>query len=223
MLATRTSPGLDAFSGTIYRTIGPRFDTEPFPWTASPAVAVGSGTLTFADANDGTFSYTVNAVAQTKAIARFDLGTGPQPVCTYSATTPNFALATNYQDLWWVANGAEAGWGVNFAHQGASVFATWYTYDADRTPLWLSVLATRVDATNVYTGPLYRSAGPRFDAYDAAQWNRTPVGTATLTFADGNNATFAYTTNGVTGLPATSQAKAVTRFPFAAAGGTLCQ
>jgi serine protease len=222
MLATRTSPGVDAFSGTVYQTTGPSFDTEPFPWTTAPAAAVGSGTLTFADANDGMFAYTVNGVAQAKPIARFDLGTGPQPACTYSASTPDFAAATNYQDLWWSAGGTEPGWGINFAHQGASLFATWYTYGADRAPLWLSALATR-GAGNVYSGPMYRTSGPRFDAYDARQLQTTPVGTATFTFADGDHATFAFTTDGSGGLPATTQSRKITRFPFAAARGTLCQ
>ena len=49
------------------------------------------------------------------------------------------------------------------------------------------------------------------------------VGTATLTFTDGNNATFTYTTSGNTGLPAVNnQAKSIVRFPFAATGGTIC-
>jgi serine protease len=218
MLATRTSG--NTYSGPIYVDSGPAFNAYV---GAGVAAQVGNGTLVFADANNGSFSYTVNGTTQAKSIARYDLATGPQPTCTYSAITPNFAAATNYQDLWWVANGAESGWGINFAHQGTSVFATWYTYDVDRSPLWLSVLATRVGASNVYAGPLYRTSGPRFDAYDAAQVLPAQVGTASLTFADGNHATFAYTTSGLGGLPATSQAKAITRFPFAATGGTLCQ
>ena len=44
----------------------------------------------------------------------------------------DFAAATNYQDLWWVANGAESGWGVNLAHQGDNLFASWFTYDTDQ-------------------------------------------------------------------------------------------
>src|SRR4029453_1329001 len=147
------------------------------------------------------FTYAVNGTAQTKAIARYNLGTGAQPICTYSAITPNFAAATNYQDLWWVANGAESGWGINFAHQGNSVFAIWYTYDIDGTPLWLSALAPRVGTSNTYTGSLYRTAGPRFDAYVGPPASNIIVGTATLTFADGNHATFAYSTNGAGGLP----------------------
>ncbi len=220
MLANRTAPASNAYSGPIYVDSGPPFNN--FVGAGMPT-QVGIGTLTFSDANNGSFAYTVNGTPQNKAISRFDLGTGPQPTCTYSATTPNFAAASNYQDLWWVANGAESGWGINFAHQGNSVYATWYTYDVDGTPLWLSVLAPRVGAGNVYTGTLYRTSGPRFDAFDTTKVVTVQVGTATLTFSDGNHARFDYTTNGTGGLPIANQSKQVTRVPFAAGGGTLCQ
>ncbi len=32
---------------------------------------------------------------------------------------------------------AESGWGINFAHQGDIVFATWFTYDTAGKPWWL--------------------------------------------------------------------------------------
>jgi hypothetical protein len=182
---------------------------------------VGSGTLTFADANSGSFTYTVNGVTQTKAITRYDLGSGPQVSCTYSATTPNFAAANNYQDLWWTAG--EPGWGVNFAQQGDAIFATWYTYNADHTPLWLSALVRRQGTSNVYTGAMSQSSGPRFDAFDPTQRTANPVGTATLTFADGANATFGYSVTVAPFPGPVAQSKAITRFPFAASGGTLCQ
>jgi hypothetical protein len=220
MLANRTTPAGNAYNGPIYVDSGPPFNN--FIGAGMPT-QVGSGTLTFSDASNGSFDYTVNGTAQHKAISRFDLGTGPQPTCTYSSTTPNFAAASNYQDLWWVANGAESGWGINFAHQGNSVYATWYTYDVDGAPLWLSVLAAQVGAGNVYTGTLYRTSGPRFDAFDTTKVVAVQVGTATLTFSDGNHAKFDYSTNGTAGLPIANQSKQVTRVPFAASGGTLCQ
>jgi hypothetical protein len=221
MLANRTSGA--TYTGPIYVTTGSPFNATPFPPVTAPPTQVGIGTVTFSDGNNGSFAYTVNGVAQTKTIGRYDLGTGPQPMCSYSAATPNFAAATNYQDLWWVANGAESGWGINFAHQGNSVFATWYTYDDSGSPLWLSVLAGRVGMTNAYTGTLYRTSGPQFDAYDAAKVVPVQAGTATLTFADGNRAAFDYATNGDGGLPIATQSKQITRFSFAATGGTLCQ
>jgi len=221
MLAARTMPTSNAYAGTIYVDSGPPFNN--FIGAGVPA-AIGNGTLTFADINDGSFAYIVNGVSQTKSITRFDLGTGALPTCIYSATTPNLVSATNYQDLWWVPNGAESGWGVNFAHQGDSIFATWYTYNVlGGTPLWLSALAQRQGTSNVYAGRIYQNSGPRFDAYDTTKVVANPVGTATFTFADGNDATFQYTVM-VAPLPGpVTQSKHVTRFPFAAAGGTTCQ
>ena len=220
MLATRASSLSFVYSGPLYQNTGPPFNA--YAGNPMPHV-VGSGTISFSDASSGTFGYSVLGATQTKAITRLDLGTGAQPSCTYSAATPNFAAAANYQDLWWATGGTEPGWGINFAHQGNSIFATWYTYDAGGMPLWLSVLAQRVGATNVYTGQLYRTSGPRFDAYDPTKAVPVQVGTATLTFADGNHATFGYATTGAGGLPTVTQSKQITRFAFAAAGGTLCQ
>jgi hypothetical protein len=134
------------------------------------------------------------------------------------------ALATNYQDLWWkIPAGSESGWGVNFTHQGNTIFATWFTYDIDGTPLWLVVTAQK-SAPGVYTGQLFRTTGPPFNAvpFNPASVVATPVGTATLTFADGNNATFAYTVQ-LAGMPSpVTQSKPVTREIFVAPG-TVCQ
>jgi len=219
MLANKTAGG--TYTGTIYVDSGPPFNN--FAGSATP-VSAGTGTVTFSDANTGTFSYTITGGAtQTKAITRYDLGTGPKPTCTYSAAAPNFAAATNYQDLWWAASGTESGWGVNFTHQGNYVFATWYTYDASGAPLWLSALAQRVGTSNVYTGTLLRTAGPRYDNYKTTDLGANQnVGTLTLTFTNGNSATFNYVTNGTGGLPAVNQTKSIARFPFGA-GGTVCQ
>ncbi len=220
MLAVRTSPTSNTYSGTIYVNVGPSFNNFP---GAVVLVAVGTGTLEFSDADNGAFAYNVNGVVQTKSITRFDLATGPQPVCVYSATMPNYAVATNYQDLWWVPGGAESGWGINFAHQGDTIFATWYTYGIDDNPLWLSVLARRQGTSNVYSGTIYQTSGPRFDGYDASKLKANSVGSASFTFADGNHATFTYS---VTIAPFTSpimQTKQLTRYLFSANGGTYCQ
>ena len=227
MLANRSPPLDNTFTGAIYVDSGPPFNN--FVGSGTPA-AVGNGTLTFSDANNGAFAYSLDAgaggspvpVSGTKAIERYNLGNAPPPICAYSLAT-NLTLATNYQDLWWAANGTESGWGINFVHQGDTLFATWYTYDLDGTPLWLSALTQRIGPGNVFTGSLLRTSGPRFDDYRLTDLNSAQdVGSATLTFADGNSATFNYTTNGSGGLPAVSQTKPITRFPFTATGGTVC-
>jgi hypothetical protein len=224
MLATRDTPTGNTYSGPIYVDTGPPFSN--FVGSGMPS-KVGDGMLTFTDANNAMLAYTVNTTSppttQTKAIARYDLGGGAPPICSFSATALNFAGATNYQDLWWAAGGSESGWGINFAHQGNNVFATWYTYDVDGTPLWLSALLTLAGTSNVYSGDLLRTSGPRFDNYKTSDLKPSQtVGTATLTFTDGNNASFAYEVTGIaTGT--IKQSKTITRYLFAAPGGTLCQ
>jgi predicted dienelactone hydrolase len=199
------------YSGTIYQTNGPAFSAVPFDPNGVTATAVGSGTLTFSDANNGTFAYTVNAVAQTKNITREIFG--PLPTCVFGAED-NLAAATNYQDLWW--NPAESGWGINLTQQGSTIFATWFTYDHNGKPLWLSVTAT--PQSGAYVGTLYQASGPAYDTvpFNPANVALMPVGSAALTFADGNSATFAYTAFGV------SQSKAITRQVFQNPG-TVCQ
>ena len=135
---------------------------------------MGAGTLTFTGPTTGTFSYAVGGFAQTKAITQQVFG--PVATCTFKAQ-PAFAQATNYQDLWWVAGGAESGWGLTLTHQGDAIFAVWFTYDIDGAPLMLSATATR-SAAGTYGGTLYRTTGPAFSAvpFDSAAVVRTPVG-----------------------------------------------
>ena len=213
MTASRVSTNV--YAGLLYETHGPPFNSAPFDPGRVLPTEVGSGTLTFSDANHGTFRYTVNGITQTKAITRQVFGA--LPVCTFGLH-PNLDTATNYQDLWWNApQGSESGWGINLTHQGSVIFATWFTYDASGNPTWLSATANNV-APNAYAGSLYRSSGPPFNAspFDPANVAYTPVGNATLMFADGNSATFAYTVDGI------SQTKSITRQVFRAPG-TLCK
>ena len=213
MTANATTSNI--YSGTLYQTHGPAFSAVPFSPAAVTATPVGTGTLTFSDNSNGSFSYTVNGIQQTKPITRQVFG--PLPSCTFGSATP-LAQATNYQDLWWAAPaGAESGWGVNFTQQGDTIFATWFTYDTDGSPLWLSATANKSSA-GVFTGTLYRTTGPAFNElpFSPSQVVATPVGTLTLSFASGDTATFAYVVNGV------SQSKTITRQVFRTPG-TLCQ
>ena len=214
LVMTAAKTGANTYAGDLYTTTGPAFSAAPFDPAQVVATKVGSGALSFADSNTGSFSYTVNGISQVKPITHQAFG--PLPSC--SAASGSLAAATNYQDLWWGAPpGSESGWGVNLTHQGDTIFATWFTYDADHSPMWLVVTAAKA-APGVYTGTLYRTTGPAFNAvpFSPASVVATAVGIATFTFSDGNNATFAYTVNGV------SQQKAITREVFAAPG-TACQ
>ncbi len=224
LVMTANNSSGNTFTGTLLEATGPAFDAVPFPPLGSPGgiagSAVGTGTLTFTDANNGTFTYAVNGTNQVKAITRQAFG--PLPTCVFSAQN-NLAAASNYQGLWYKAPAeSESGWGVNFSHQGDTIFATWFTFDHDRTPMWLIVTAQK-SAPGIYTGALFRpTSGPPFNSFSfppigspgGAMFRQ--VGTATITFSDGNNATFAYSVDSV------SQTKAITRQVFRAPG-TTCQ
>lgn len=212
---TATKIAANVYQGQLVQTHGPAFSAVPFDPTAVTHSVVGTGTLTFTDANTARFDYTVNGTTQSKTITREIFGVAP--TCAFG-TQPDLALATNYQDLWWAAPaGVESGWGINLTEQSNVIFATWFTYDVDGTPLWLSVTAANT-APGVYSGVLVKTSGPAFSAvpFDPGAVTRTQVGTATFTFRDGANATFAYTVGGV------AQAKAITREVFVSPG-TVCE
>ena len=80
-----------------------------------------------------------------------------------SAYIAEFVVAApaNYQGIWW--NASESGWGINLAHQGDTVFASWFTYDTAGKGWWLVMTALKT-GTGVYTGDLYQTSGSRFDA-----------------------------------------------------------
>jgi hypothetical protein len=215
MVMAASLTGTGVYTGTLLQTTGPPFNSVPFNPSLVVGTVVGTGTLSFTGLNTGTFAYTVNGVTQTKLITRqiFD----QPPTCTFGILS-DLTLAYNYQDLWWAAPaGSEMGWGVNLTHQGNTIFATWFTYDLDRTPLWLVVTALKT-AQGVYSGTLYRTNGPPFNSvpFDPTKVSATAVGTATFTFTDGNTGAFNYAVNGV------AQTKAITREIFVAPG-TVCQ
>jgi hypothetical protein len=215
------------YSGQLFQGTGPAYDAVPFPPLGSPGGAVvgglgGTGTVTFSDANNATFSYTVAGITQTKTITRELLGAAAAPVCVFGAQA-NLALAGNYTDLWWASPpGSEAGWGVNLTHQGSLIFASWFTFDHDHTPMWLVATAAQT-AANTYTATqLFRLTGPAFNAVPFPPLGAVggptglSVGTMQLVFSDGNTGMFTYTINGI---PAS---KAITREVFNAPG-TVCQ
>jgi hypothetical protein len=221
MTAPKTAQGV--YSGTLYRTVGEPFFsqfTEP-----GAATAVGTGTLTFSGPTMGTFSYQVtdgaNVATQTKAIVLETFG--PVPTCVWGRQV-DLTKATNFQDLWWAAPaGSESGWGVNLTQQGTTIFATWFTYSANYNPLWLSVTAPQT-GPKTYSGTLYLTNGPAFGSarFDPAKVGVRAVGTATFTFSDGNNGTFASSVDLGDGVNKGNQTKAITRQVFRAPG-TVCQ
>jgi hypothetical protein len=71
----------NTYAGTIYRTTGPAFNAVPFNSSQVTVTPVGTGTLAFTDASNGTFTYNVNGVSQSKPITRLVYAT-PVSTCT---------------------------------------------------------------------------------------------------------------------------------------------
>ncbi len=80
--ANNTSPGVDA--GTLYLTTGPPFNAVPFDPNLVQRTVARTATLSFANGNSGTFSYSVNTqtgvVTQMKSITR-QVFRSPGTVC----------------------------------------------------------------------------------------------------------------------------------------------
>jgi hypothetical protein len=214
LTARRAADG--SFRGDVVQTRGPRFDARTFDPRAVRATIVGRATLAFDVNGGGIFDYEVKGVRRTQAITRELFG--PAPVCG-SAESVDLSRATNFQGVWWAAPaGSESGWGVHLAHQGEAILATWFTYDRDGSPLWLSARMQRAPGAATFSGVLERSTGPSFDsaAFDPSRVSQRPVGSMTLTFAHGNLATFSAVVDGV------AQSKTITRQIFEAPG-TVCR
>ena len=203
----------NSYLGLVYRVTGPAFSAVPFDPSAVTATIVGNGGISFSTnaddiaVNNGDNSWFWFSTSQAyvyKAITR-EIFASPAPVCLAGAAavpTPNF------QGLWW--NASESGWGLDVAHQGDTVVAVWFTYDATGKAMWLVMSASKT-APNTYAGAIYRSTGPAYNAatFDPSAVTVAQVGTGTLTFADRNNGTFSYIVNAV------SQTKSIARTIFA--------
>jgi hypothetical protein len=212
--ANKVAP--NTYSGTLYTGTGPAYSAVPFDPSKVSGSAVGTATFAFSDLNNASFSYTVNGVSQVKPLTRQLFGS-PRPACVWGGHTDP-GLEANRQGIWWAApSGSESGWGVNFTHQGNTIFLAWFTYAADGKPLWL-VAAAELIAPDIYNGTLYSGSGPPYTAtyYDPAGVVPVRMGGVTISFTGDNSADFAYIVNGV------QQNKSITRQVFAAPA-TICQ
>ncbi|MGI8424080.1 MAG: hypothetical protein ACR2NO_08230 [Chloroflexota bacterium] len=128
-----------------------------------------------------------------------------------AALLPVLCQAENYSDMWF--NPSESGWGVTIADHETQLFAVWYTYDTDGSPLWFSVSGGTFNANRTaFSGDLYRSTGPSYAGpFDPAAVGRTKVGTASFQFTPGGSANFTWTIGSLT------RSRQIQRLPFGSA------
>jgi hypothetical protein len=180
-----------SYQGTLFRTKGPAFNAVP--WTGATTTTVGTMRLEFPAPDRGVLTYVFDGVTVVKPIERQRFSES-RTACSWQAF--DRGRARNFQDLWW--NPAEPGWGINFAHQGDTLFATLFTYRADgRTTWYVMSNGVRKAGAYEYTGTLFRTAGPAFDASPWTPATTTEVGTMTASFSSGTRGTLAYAVDGV--------------------------
>jgi predicted extracellular nuclease len=183
------------FTGSIYQPTGSLFSSyDARRWQIG--ASLGTATLTFTDANNAVFDYTISGVTAKKNITRFVYG------------AQDAAPKITVKDIWW-AGEAENGWGVTIAQQDRSLFAAWYTYGADGKATWF-VMSGGTWTGTTYSGTLYTTTSSPWLGvpYDATQFRTQSVGTISFDFRDQDNAKMTYTVNGVT------QTKSISRFAF---------
>lgn len=180
-----------SYRGALLRTTGPVFNASP--WGAVADRQVGTMRLSFPAAERVRIDYDVDGAPVTKEVERQRFSPR-STTCAWSAFDRTFS--TNYQDLWW--NPAEPGWGINVAHQGDTLFATLFTYGPDGRGAWYAMSdGRRAAGTRSFSGTLYRTTGPAFNAAPWIAATATPIGTMRLTFRDGNAGTLDYDVAGV--------------------------
>ncbi len=174
-----------------------------FLFTSNGALnyAEGSATMSYASLpTDGRLAIIPGGTTIVNSPKNFTDNTG----------TVTSTARTSYEGLW--LRGSESGWGVNLTHQGDILFATWFTYDTDGSGMWLIMSNGNQTSPGNFTGSLYRTTGPGFNAApftSIGQSNYTAMGTLTLAFTDANTGTMTYTVNGIT------QSKPIVRFIYA--------
>jgi hypothetical protein len=159
---------------------------------------VGTGSLSFPSADAGRFDYVVRGLAGGKNIERFVFG------------TRSLDVPSPHAGMFWGGPGQD-GWGVSIQEQGASLFATWYTYGPDGKPIWFYMSGGRWTTPTTYSGDLFRSTGAAWlgnQSYSSSNTHPVKVGTLTLAFQGNDAATMTSTVDGLT------QSRPISRFGF---------
>lgn len=193
-----------SFAGPVYRIAGTPFEQINGSQAFTAVTQVGDAAISFDDQGRLSLSYTVNGVSQSKVLERF-LFDAAAPTCTGS--TISRASARNFSDLWW--NPTEAGWGLTLAHQGDVIFVLWYTYGEGGRDQWIIAATLVKQSDGSFVGALQQPSSGIALAQISGPATTFPVpevGTAGLSFSDGETGSFNYTIGAVT------QTKAIQRF-----------
>jgi hypothetical protein len=208
---TRQADG--SYLGDLFRFDGTPFQLIDNAPAYQPAVTVGSGRYTLLDDGRLRFDYSVDGISQSKTLQR--IAPGVVPMCRFTLLPRT--QSGNHTDIWWKQN--EPGWGMYLTESGNLIFLTWYTYASDGKAMWVTGLLSRGN-DGVFRGALNRAAaGTPFSQINgpATAFPVPEVGTASLSFSDGETGSFSYTLDGFT------QQKSITRVQYAGPERSVCE
>lgn len=171
-------------TGSLYAPSGSPF----FSYDAAKlkvGSTMGSLTITFQDYSNAILDYTINGMPGRQYVTREMFGTGAP-------------MLQDRSDLWW-GGSAQNGWGITVRQQQSSLFAVWFTYDANGNGVWYAMPGGTWTSENTYEGNVYRttSSGWR-TGYDQAKLQVLGAGTYRLDFS-GSGAMFSYNVDGHAG------------------------
>jgi hypothetical protein len=113
--------------------------------------------------------------------------------------TGTAAPRDDYTDLWW--NPSRSGEGLLVKQSSGSLFAVWAVYDTAGRATWYSLQpgSWSRSSSNVlsYSGPIYRTTGPWWGAFDPSQVSITTVGSGKFTPLPAGRAQLDVTIDGV--------------------------
>jgi len=173
------SQGRRIFTGDIYQTTGPPYNTT-FDPNQVHATRVGSATIDFAPpglaAGTARFTYTVGSASGSKQIQRMSFGDAPA------------AWGSDFSDIF--NDPTKPGWGLTVAQHGGTLFAVWYTYDVSGQPIFLVLPGATVNTPSTFSGDIYVTSGPYFGnaTFDPSLVQSNSVGSVVLDFDTGSTA-----------------------------------
>ena len=112
----------------------------------------------------------------------------------FLAFAPTAHAKVDFTDIWETEGGTEPGWGVNFAHTGDFIFATFFIYGPNGAPVWYTAQLLRTTG-DTFSGGVYVTSGTWFGApvfIPVPPGNVVAVGDATFTATNNHRGTFHY-------------------------------
>jgi len=173
------------FTGSVYEPKGAPF----YAYNASTlqvGSSVGSVSISFQEASNAIVDYSVGGVTGRKFVTREIFANGA-------------AVAPVRSDLWW-GGSSQNGWGITVLQQASTLFAIWYTYDANGNRTWYVTPGGAWTASDTYEGALYRTTGSPWigKSYDPTKLQVINAGTYKFQF-NGDAAIFTYSADGHSG------------------------